>query len=174
MVVYDALARYVALPLGSVILIGVGCLLVGLFIGWLLLPSRKKVRELENKLEETVAEHQVYKSKVGNHFHKTSELVAAMTSSYKAVYDHLAEGAHTLCEEGTALPGPAFGAPRIVFETTTVNANGDSDASEQTKATADEEASTEDRDDGKTADDAAEATEPKSTEAKADPADSTS
>ena len=35
---------------------------------------------------------------MSKHFHRTAELVSGLTSSYKAVYDHLAVGAHQLAE----------------------------------------------------------------------------
>jgi uncharacterized membrane-anchored protein YhcB (DUF1043 family) len=87
---------------------------VGLAIGRFVLPGTRKIKRLESEIEQLRRAHADYRSRVSSHFHKTSELVGQMTASYKAVYDHLADGAQTLCA-GDALPGPAFPAPRLIL-----------------------------------------------------------
>ena len=91
-------------------------LLAGALLARLVLPSRRKLRQLVTELDAARTEHQVYRSEVSHHFEKTSELVAAMTASYKAVFDHLADGAQTLCSENAALGAGRFAAPRLVFD----------------------------------------------------------
>jgi uncharacterized membrane-anchored protein YhcB (DUF1043 family) len=74
-----------------------GALLVGVVLGAAsaLLLARRKDED-----RETVArlrgELEGYQQEVSEHFVKTAELVNSMTRSYKAVYDHLEQGAHRL------------------------------------------------------------------------------
>jgi hypothetical protein len=98
----------------------VGILLLGILVGAitarLVLPSRRQLRRLTSELESLRAEHATYRGNVTKHFETTSELVANMTASYKAVYDHLATGAQSLCDGSKALEEGQFGAPRLVFD----------------------------------------------------------
>ena len=98
----------------------VGILLLGIVVGAiaarLLLPSRRQLRRLTSELESLRAEHATYRANVTQHFETTSELVANMTASYKAVYVHLAAGAQNLCDGSKALEEGKFGAPRLVFD----------------------------------------------------------
>jgi len=91
-------------------------LVVGALLARLVLPSRRKLRQLVTALEDARTEHETYRAQVSDHFEKTSDLVATMTASYKAVYDHLAVGAQTLCQENAALGAGRFAAPRLVFD----------------------------------------------------------
>ena len=98
----------------------VGVLLLGIIVGAiaarLVLPSRRQLRRLSSELEALRAEHAAYRANVTSHFETTSGLVANMTASYKAVYDHLAAGAQSLCDGSKALEAGEFGAPRLVFD----------------------------------------------------------
>lgn len=98
----------------------VGVLLLGIIVGAIaariVLPSRRQLRRLSSELEALRAEHAAYRTNVTRHFETTSGLVANMTASYKAVYDHLAAGAQSLCDGSKALEAGEFGAPRLVFD----------------------------------------------------------
>jgi len=98
----------------------IGILLLGIIVGaiaaWLVLPSRRQLRRVVAELESLRSEHATYRANVTTHFETTSELVANMTASYKAVYDHLATGAQSLCDSSKALEAGEFGAPRLVFD----------------------------------------------------------
>jgi uncharacterized membrane-anchored protein YhcB (DUF1043 family) len=51
------------------------------------------------------AEMNEYRGQVNQHFAQTSELFHGLTERYRAVYQHLATGAHALCSNGQeALP----------------------------------------------------------------------
>jgi len=95
----------------AIALLGV---VVGLVIGRFALPGRRKIKRLETEIEQLRREHADYRVRVSTHFHKTGELIGQMTASYKAVYDHLSDGAQTLCA-GDALAGPAFPVPRLIL-----------------------------------------------------------
>ena len=79
---------------------------LGIYIGTRISSDKKRIRELEDELSDTKKELEQYRSKVNNHFKKTSELFTQMTSAYKAVYLHLAEGSHELCSTDAALLNP--------------------------------------------------------------------
>jgi len=59
----------------------------------------KRCRELEADLAASEAALGKYRSEVAAHFSQTSELLREMTHHYRAVYEHLAEGARTLCPD---------------------------------------------------------------------------
>ena len=82
---------------------------LGIYIGTRISSDKKRIRELEAELSDTTKELEGYRSKVNNHFKKTSELFTQMTSTYKAVYLHLAEGSHELCTTDAALLNPPNG-----------------------------------------------------------------
>ena len=70
-----------------------GGLIGGFFIGWL---SRSSGGDKAGELKRCRQELESYRNEVSGHFAKTAELVGQMTAQYRAVYEHLAEGAHRL------------------------------------------------------------------------------
>jgi len=56
--------------------------------------TRRRTSDLKEKLDQLQQELDGYRDQVGQHFRKTSELVQAMTDSYRNVYEHLAKGSH--------------------------------------------------------------------------------
>ncbi len=82
-------------------LTAIGCLAVGIAIGFVLAgrasADPSKVTELEQKLQDMQRSHSNYREEVSDHFSMTAELVQQMTDSYKDVYQHLATGAQELC-----------------------------------------------------------------------------
>jgi hypothetical protein len=65
--------------------------------------ARERALEEKRAAEEALAaarsEAEQYRSRVVEHFYGTSEQLRALTLQYRAVYDHLAEGAQALCPE---------------------------------------------------------------------------
>jgi len=96
--------------------------LVGILVGRRTSLDRLRCRELETELASARAGANRYREEVASHFTKTSELVQGLTLQYRTVYDHLAEGARTLCPErmlelsqgDSAKALPAAGAPREI------------------------------------------------------------
>jgi len=83
-----------------------GSLLVGILVGALFARagSRReaaRARELEEQLSSSEAEQTRYRGQVSEHFSETSRRLRDLTLQYKSVYEHLADGARTLCPEGT-------------------------------------------------------------------------
>lgn len=82
-------------------LTALGCLVIGIVIGFVVATRTKsapsKVTDLETQMEELQRTHNRYREEVSNHFSMTAELVQQMTDSYRDVYQHLATGAQELC-----------------------------------------------------------------------------
>ena len=70
--------------------------LIGVLIYRILDPSHKQINQLKAERDSANQELDSYKAGVSQHFDKTSELVNDLTENYVKVYQHLAEGAHTL------------------------------------------------------------------------------
>ena len=85
-------------PLVALVMVifGIGA---GFFFGRITNTAVRNSKRLDADLKRVRAEHDNYKNDVTRHFEKTSELVNAMTTSYRAVYEHLATGAQNLCDE---------------------------------------------------------------------------
>ena len=80
-------------------------LAVGFALGRFTHPAQRRCRELEGELAALEGRFDGYKEEVGRHFARTSELVHGLTLQYRAVYDHLAEGARSLCPDHPLLLG---------------------------------------------------------------------
>jgi len=106
------------LMVGAILLAGGG---LGFLLGRRASAVRVQARQLEADLEDLRKEHERaqaelragrdelertrerlehYREKVANHFAGTSERLRELTLQYRAVYNHLAEGAGDLCPEG--------------------------------------------------------------------------
>lgn len=72
---------------------------VGIFLGWVItsLAARrgaggKTVADMEREMEQ-------YREQVDDHFARTAELFKDTTEKYRDLYEHLAGGAQTLCND---------------------------------------------------------------------------
>src|SRR5688572_20817744 len=88
--------------------------LLGLVLGRFLLPGSRKIKRLESEIEQMRRDHADYRARVSTHFNTTGELIGQMTASYKAVYDHLSEGAQVLCGDG-ARSVITFTRPKLII-----------------------------------------------------------
>lgn len=98
------------IELTSVTLLIAGLLVAAVaFLGGWILGQRGVTTDdsRENELEETISmlkhKHEQYQHSVSTHFAQTAELVGQLTQDYRKVYEHLSEGAATLCDQ-TQLP----------------------------------------------------------------------
>jgi len=67
--------------------------------------TAERARDLEDRLQLAEEEMNQYRAQVSDHFSDTSKLLRDLTLQYRNVYEHLAEGARTLCPEaGRLLP----------------------------------------------------------------------
>ena len=62
--------------------------------------AQAEIREGRDELERAREGHESYRGKVTDHFVGTSERLRELTFQYRAIYNHLAEGAGELCPEG--------------------------------------------------------------------------
>lgn len=90
-----------------------GGLGVGGFFGWLAgrasgRGALDRVRDLEDQIERASADHEQYRSQVSQHFVETSRRLHDLTLQYKSVYEHLADGARTLCPEAAVAIAPSL------------------------------------------------------------------
>ncbi len=100
-------------PLISLGLLAIGVVL-GLLAGNFLLPSARRAQRLQREIETLQGDRERYERRVTEHFQTTAVLVGDLTSSYKAVYEHLAAGARTLSDPALAAHG--FGTPRLIVD----------------------------------------------------------
>ena len=88
--------------------IGILGLLLGIGLGsiatYTLVSRNNRTHILQRELNQLAERFTDYRDQVGQHFMHTSDLVKEMTRSYRAVYEHLATGAHHLCAEDPAAP----------------------------------------------------------------------
>ncbi|MBG13163.1 MAG: YhcB family protein [Alloalcanivorax venustensis] len=77
--------------------------LVGLVAGagvlYWLLPARRQGSQLIRERDEARNALNHYRDQVDRHFLETADLVNDLTQSYRAVHQHLSQGAHGLCSE---------------------------------------------------------------------------
>ena len=77
-------------------------LLVGYGLGALLSGRRQgnaRALELERELDSTRDEFEAYRQQVSGHFSDTSKHLRDLALQYRTVYEHLADGARTLCPD---------------------------------------------------------------------------
>ena len=84
--------------------IGIIALVAGILIGAmayrLLGSSGEQADKIKFELDAAKMELDEYKASVNKHFNKTSELVSELTQGYVKVYQHLADGAQNLGDNG--------------------------------------------------------------------------
>lgn len=59
--------------------------------------TKERAKALEAEVGKLKTDFGNYREEVNDHFRTTADLVNNMTSSYKAVYEHLAGGSQKLC-----------------------------------------------------------------------------
>lgn len=79
---------------------GITGVIIGALIGgtaaWLWLQGRVGGADSVEKLKR---ENAAFREEVNEHFIQTAELINQLTDSYKAVFDHLSEGAEKLVDQ---------------------------------------------------------------------------
>jgi len=76
----------------------------GYFLGHSANDSTGISKEVEAELQGVQEELQHYRQEVTHHFSRTAELFNTMTSDYRNLYQHLAEGAQKFCATDAQLP----------------------------------------------------------------------
>lgn len=92
--------------MNSLIVSSVLTFLVGIGVGMLLqryvVGRGSKVAQLESELERVQGEQLHMKDSLHQHFKETADLTQSLTNNYKALYEHLASGAHKFTEQPLA------------------------------------------------------------------------
>ncbi len=70
----------------------------GFFAGRYFAPNQQEINDLNNQLAEKDAEHQKYREQVAEHVAGSARKFNKITQEYRELYEHLATGAHDLCE----------------------------------------------------------------------------
>jgi hypothetical protein len=83
--------------IGTAICVLIVAGIAGFFIGRRSSADHKQARELERRLDKVTRDKQHFEDRVSEHFAETATRLNALTEQYRAVHEHLAEGASTLC-----------------------------------------------------------------------------
>lgn len=70
----------------------------GFFAGRYFAPNQQEINDLNNQLADKDAEHQKYREQVAEHIAGSALKFNKITQEYRELYEHLATGAHDLCE----------------------------------------------------------------------------
>lgn len=70
---------------------------IGFTVGRRTNSGSRQARELEKRLDQVTRDKQHFEDRVSEHFAETATRLNALTENYRAVHEHLAEGANTLC-----------------------------------------------------------------------------
>ena len=89
---------------------------IGGIVGWYLAlnargDKRKVIMDLESQLDQVKQDRADYEAEVSEHFSQTADLLHKLTSDYRAVYTHLADGAEQLCGDRISISEAALTAP---------------------------------------------------------------
>ena len=74
-------------------------LMGGALLYHLLAGPRSDRGKLEEQLKDLEGEFKDYQDSVSEHFNTTAHLINKLTDSYKDVYEHMATGAESLCDD---------------------------------------------------------------------------
>jgi len=74
-------------------------LVAGAGLLYWLMPARRQASHLIRERDEARNGLNHYRDRVDRHFLETADLINDLTHSYRAVHQHLSQGAHGLCSE---------------------------------------------------------------------------
>ena len=104
-----------------VLFLGIGLvvgIVAGLYFARLDDVSNRQKNALQQKLYDSEQQLKNYQSQVSEHFLKTASLVNSMTESYKAVHEHLSQGARQLCDSPVTVAQLEMPATKLLDSTT--------------------------------------------------------
>ncbi len=108
--------------MSTVLPLGIALLALGITAGWFAArvrtgSLRRRLQDMEHALKEEREQQAAYRDRVSRHFERTSDLVRDLTLQYRAVYDHLSDGARELCPDRLLPLARAAEADRVLPET---------------------------------------------------------
>jgi len=80
------------------LIIAVIGLVAGIFVGRQSAPNSRRIKELEQTIEENKSQHQFYKDDVAKHFSESADMFGDITEKYRSLYEHMSSGAYNLCD----------------------------------------------------------------------------
>jgi len=83
--------------IGTAICVLIVAGIIGFLMGRRTTAGSQQARELEKRLDQVTRDKQLFEDRVTDHFAETATRLNALTENYRAVHEHLAEGANTLC-----------------------------------------------------------------------------
>lgn len=83
--------------LGTALCVLIVAGLAGYLLGRRSTAGSQQARELENRLDQVTRDKQHFEDRVTEHFAETATRLNTLTENYRAIHEHLAEGADTLC-----------------------------------------------------------------------------
>lgn len=89
--------------IGTAICVLIVAGIIGFFLGRRTTAGSQQARELEKRLDQVTRDKQHFEDRVTEHFTETATRLNALTENYRAVHEHLAEGANTLCAGNPAV-----------------------------------------------------------------------
>ncbi|MDH5231133.1 MAG: YhcB family protein [Gammaproteobacteria bacterium] len=93
----------------SIIIVMLSSAVFGALITFLILRNRQnksaqsEIDQLQQSLEQSQQALQDYRNQVSDHFQQSAGLFYQLTANYKAIYEHLSEGAVKLCDDAETL-----------------------------------------------------------------------
>ena len=70
----------------------------GAMSGKFIAPNARRIKELEETIEENKLQHQSYKDTVAEHFSESAHMFGDITEKYRSLYEHMSTGAYNLCD----------------------------------------------------------------------------
>jgi uncharacterized membrane-anchored protein YhcB (DUF1043 family) len=80
------------------LIIAVVAFIAGAISGKFIAPNARRIKELEETIEESKLQHQSYKDTVADHFSESAHLFGDITEKYRSLYEHMSTGAYSLCD----------------------------------------------------------------------------
>ncbi|MFT5521516.1 MAG: uncharacterized membrane-anchored protein YhcB (DUF1043 family) [Enterobacterales bacterium] len=80
------------------LIIAVVAFVAGAISGKIIAPNARRIKELEETIEESKLQHQSYKDTVAEHFSESAHLFGDITEKYRSLYEHMSTGAYSLCD----------------------------------------------------------------------------
>jgi len=116
----------------------------GYFLGHSANDNTGLGKEVEAELQGVQEELNLYRQEVTHHFSRTAELFNAMTSDYRSLYQHLADGAQKFCAADAQLPDSMaklepLVAQDAVSEAEVATESGEQESAEVSASSGDEE-----------------------------------
>lgn len=111
--------------MSPIFLFGAGLLILGIGVGIGMWIGNLNGRKASAKAGELEAALDNYRREVSEHFNESAAHFQAIGDEYRKLYEHMANGARSLCDAGTAGAAVRFDAPDLLPGDASVDAKGE-------------------------------------------------